>query len=95
MDGGQALVVAVSRNRADVMATDAVGIFLFGGDGANGAAADSLWRWDGTIWSSVDAGPPSPSPRAYSALASDAVASRLLLFGGGDTGELGTRGALG
>jgi hypothetical protein len=64
------------------------GVFLFGGDGASGPAADSLWGWDGTTWTPAADAMPSPSPRAYSALASDAVRSQFLLFGGGDTGEL-------
>jgi hypothetical protein len=78
-----------SARSGHVMAATPLGIFLFGGDDATGAVADALWRWDGTTWTTVDAAMPAPTPRAYSAIASDAVSSRLLLFGGGDTGELG------
>jgi hypothetical protein len=75
---------------------DACGVVLFAGvDGAGNLLGDT-WSWNGSEWSQVQVGDPSPSPRFIHGLAYDSVRRRNVLFGGtlandllaGDTWEL-------
>jgi len=59
-------------------------IVLFGGyDWANPQGLNDTWEWDGSNWTQMKP-VTSPPPRAGHAMAYDAVARRVLLFGGGD-----------
>jgi hypothetical protein len=67
-------------------------VMLFGGDSQHAFRGDT-WAWDGTAWTCVATG--GPSPRVDHALAYDATRRRVVLFGGvgdrmfGDTWEFG------
>src|SRR5262249_37775367 len=55
---------------------------LFGGlDDALGRLLDDCWEYDGVRWTLIT-GSPSPSPRAYHAMAHDSARGRTILFGG-------------
>ena len=66
-------------------------IVLFGGQGLNGVELDDTWTWNGSAWSNVTPASPvnSPSARDEAAMAYDAAAGQLVLFGGepGDTSD--------
>lgn len=64
-------------------ASDATSLMLFGGlkDGAGSPTTNELWKYDGNVWSLIDAHV-GPSPRMYAASAM--VGDDFLVFGGWD-----------
>ncbi len=63
-------------------------VLLFGGATSTTSAVESttnnnLWAWDGTSWSLIAAG--GPSPRCMSAMAYDPIRDRVVLHGGWST----------
>jgi hypothetical protein len=57
---------------------------MFGGVGTFGAndLLDDTWTWNGTTWTQPAAGPHSPPRRAQGAMAYDADAGNVVMFGG-------------
>jgi len=49
-----------------------------------GAPLTDTWAWDGTRWTELDSGVPSPSARDAHAMAYDRAGDRVVLFGGDD-----------
>ncbi len=73
----------VSRREA-AMAYDPVRarVVLFGGRADNDALLGDTWEWNGTAWTNVTPAPNAATAREEHALAFDAVAGRVVLFGG-------------
>jgi hypothetical protein len=59
-------------------------LLLFGGTGTEGTSPsgdrNSTWRWDGTTWTRIATG--GPSPRYEAAVTYDATRQRVVLYGG-------------
>jgi hypothetical protein len=70
------------------LATDPVSqrVLLFGGSGSTGAV-NSLWEWDGSLWTQRQPAS-SPPARFKHAMATDTVSGRVVLFGGSAPGQL-------
>jgi hypothetical protein len=61
------------------------GILAFGGSGtASFTVVDTMWRWNGSLWSVVNQPSLRPSPRQNPALVFDPLRQRVVLFGGSD-----------
>jgi len=58
------------------------GVLLFGGTSQSASRHGDLWLWNGTAWSQLDPGSPSPVARNRSAAAFDSARGRVVLFGG-------------
>ncbi len=64
-------------------------VVLFGGTPTGSVALDDTWAWDGAAQTWTQLGPPaSPSGRFNHAMAYDAAADRMVLFGGFNTVRL-------
>ncbi|MDX2131724.1 MAG: LamG-like jellyroll fold domain-containing protein [Planctomycetota bacterium] len=75
--------VSPPARRFHTMAFDPVrnAVILFGGEGpTNGAILGDTWAWDGTNWTLLAVG--GPSPRAGPGMVYDEVRRGMLLFGG-------------
>lgn len=55
--------------------------YIFGGT-AESVVYNDLWRWDGTVWATLDPSGDAPAPTALAATTWDTTNRQLLVFGG-------------